>query len=1787
MRLRDRLVVASLLLVALATPALATPGAQDATFGQSGAVRIGLGGGAAFGKELAVQPDGRILVLAEDSVGRLGLGRYLADGTVDVSFGEAGRVMLARSGIALVAAGLLVQADGTIVAGVRGNGGSSWIHRLQSNGTPLAGVGANGVTQVEGPFSWSVSPVALLAGPSGSLYVAGRVGSGVRVCRYLADGTLDATYGGPSCTYAEPPGLSNVTGAIRQSGGQVVVLSTTFTGAPAYDRSHLLRFDANGALDATFGSGGATFVNVRDNNNEWPASIAIGPGDSILVSGTAFFQRTSPPLDSQQGDVFVFRLTADGALDAAFNGTGIVTFSFDESTAFTAQQEDRDGRVLVRADGRVLVAGTREFKFLGLAQFLADGTPDPAFGTGGRVVLDPASSPQALEFAASLRFAGDGSLLLAGTRVEGAVNSGFLASVTTAGALKGSFAGGGFSTLDLSDQAAAAKGVVVLPDNKVVVAGSTQAGASVARVTAAGARDVTFGTQGVTALPAGFVIATRRPLARQDDGKLVVAGLASNSSSPLFSVVRLNADGSYDTGFGTNGVATVDTGGTGAKAHAVAIQADGRIVVVGKSSFPTGTDFTIVRLLPTGAPDAGFGTGGVAVIRLKLASEAFDVVARPEGLYVGGRSKGAFSEAFTAIVRLAADGQLDATFANAGAVETSLGQDSFDQFQFVGFAVAGGGSIVALDAMSFRQGVAALSPFGTQAVANAFTRDDATGRLYLVGTDFFNRPLREARDATGFPDSYYGFGAATYGFASAGFSAATRAADGRLVAAGQADGSFLVARFEAEDVAPDAFAFAPASGVPLSRPVVSAPVPVGGFDVPLAVSVENGSYCVENDAPYQEPCDCMRYAPTSQPGTIYPSSGGVSYRVCAMHQSSASFSTAVTTTIHLGAVAAAFTSTTIAAADSPGPFTVPDVVGALPGVTVVSSPVAVTGVANGSTPVSLDGPGEFAIGCVPPWRTAATTVSNGQSVCVRLVSSQDSLAGVGTTLIIGGYADDYVVQTRQLDYVPDGGPALPTTTLARRNATAISAPFLVTGVDPHALVTPTSNGAVCVSSAANCACDLQAFTDQQVTADAGTYLCARVPTQAGVHQDSFMSLFFGPGPFYVGNFNFVATTRDDEASEFTIPAVIGQPLSTIVASAPFTVPGIDLARIAVTGGEYSIGCTATYTSEPGEIAAGQSVCVRHTTAATPFTDTVTQVTIGEAPIARTVPFLTRTAFASAALAFTPPSDAFGTLAVGAEAPARTYTLTNTGGAAVTVDSVTAQGDASVVSTTCATLAAGGTCTVTATIRPLGAGPRSGLILAAGAQATAQLVLTATGQTTDTTPNAFAFTDQFAVPMASTITSAPVQVTGLSGAATVSVANGSYCVSASASCGGCTFRQDPSSVTNGQYLCARHTSSPVPGGQVDTLVFVGGLGDAFTSIAIDTVPANFTFTPVTRAPVASAQVSGAAAIVGINAPAPVSVTGGEYSVGCTGSFTSAPGTVSNGQTVCVRHLASSGYGTATSTTLNVGGVTGSFVSTTLPATSIPRLANISTRMQVLTGNDVLIGGFIIGGAEPKTVVVRARGPSLIPFGVANALANPRMDLYSGQTVIASNDDWGSATNASAIQASGFAPSNAQESAILTTLAPGAYTAVVSGTGNATGVGIIEVFEVDRAEIPLLNISTRGQVLTGGDVMIGGFIIQGEQPQTVVIRARGPSLAPFGITNALQDPVLQLFAGQTVIASNDDWQASADAAVIQSSGFAPADAREAVIRVTLPPGAYTAIVSGKNGGTGVGIVEVFAQ
>jgi hypothetical protein len=250
-------------------------------------------------------------------------------------------------------------------------------------------------------------------------------------------------------------------------------------------------------------------------------------------------------------------------------------------------------------------------------------------------------------------------------------------------------------------------------------------------------------------------------------------------------------------------------------------------------------------------------------------------------------------------------------------------------------------------------------------------------------------------------------------------------------------------------------------------------------------------------------------------------------------------------------------------------------------------------------------------------------------------------------------------------------------------------------------------------------------------------------------------------------------------------------------------------------------------------------------------------------------------------------------------------------------------------------------------------------------------------------------------------------------------------------------------------------------------------------------------------------------------------------------------------------------------------------------------NISTRLSVGTGDSVLIGGFIITGSASKKVIIRGIGPSLSQFGISGVLADPTLELHdSTGGVIASNNNWGD-TQQGEIQDSGLAPTHDLEAAIAITLAPGPYTAIVAGVSNTSGVGSVEIYDLDSGVgSKLANISTRGLVTTGDNVMIGGTIVVGNMSARMLIRAIGPSLASFGISNTLQDPTLELHDSQGgIIASNDNWVDSADATAISATTLPPTDDRESAILATVPPGQYTAIVRGSGDSTGVALVEAY--
>ncbi|MEY2564169.1 MAG: hypothetical protein QOH88_2362 [Verrucomicrobiota bacterium] len=248
---------------------------------------------------------------------------------------------------------------------------------------------------------------------------------------------------------------------------------------------------------------------------------------------------------------------------------------------------------------------------------------------------------------------------------------------------------------------------------------------------------------------------------------------------------------------------------------------------------------------------------------------------------------------------------------------------------------------------------------------------------------------------------------------------------------------------------------------------------------------------------------------------------------------------------------------------------------------------------------------------------------------------------------------------------------------------------------------------------------------------------------------------------------------------------------------------------------------------------------------------------------------------------------------------------------------------------------------------------------------------------------------------------------------------------------------------------------------------------------------------------------------------------------------------------------------------------------------PHLANISTRLAVGTGDNVLIAGFIITGSQPKKVLLRGLGPRLL---VTENLADPTLELHDpSNAIMAVNDNWRD-TQQEGLQATTIPPGDDHESAMVQSLSPGNYTVILAGKGGTTGVGLVEVYDLDlAADSKLANISTRGFVDRGDNVLIGGTIVTGNASTNVLFRAIGPSLS--GIPGTLQDTTLELHDSQGgILATNDNWE-DTQADAIRATTIPPSDSREAAILYQLNPGTYTAIVRGKDNTTGVAVIEAY--
>ena len=354
---------------------------------------------------------------------------------------------------------------------------------------------------------------------------------------------------------------------------------------------------------------------------------------------------------------------------------------------------------------------------------------------------------------------------------------------------------------------------------------------------------------------------------------------------------------------------------------------------------------------------------------------------------------------------------------------------------------------------------------------------------------------------------------------------------------------------------------------------------------------------------------------------------------------------------------------------------------------------------------------------------------------------------------------------------------------------------------------------------------------------------------------------------------------------------------------------------------------------------------------------------------------------------------------------------------------------------------------------------------------------------------------------------------------------------------------------------------------------------------------------TSQPVSQTVASGSTVVFGFTANGIPAPTYQWFRNGVAIPSATSPTLVISGATA-----ANAGNYTCTATNSS-GAVTSSVAALGVVSTANPgRLVNISCRATVGTGANILIAGFVVGGAGTagkESLLIRGSGPALVPFGVTGTLADPQLQLFSGSTVLGTNNGWAGATTisnaASAVGAFAWSSPTSHDAALLETLSGGGYTAQIAGESNDTGIALAEVYDATPAgtytatSLRIVNISARVQVGTGGNILIAGFAIGGSTSRTVLIRASGPALVPFGVTGTLPDPELQLYSGANVIEGNKGWGGSAQisTAAVSVGAFAwgSSASADSAILVTLPPGAYTVQVSGASGDTGIALVEVY--
>ena len=962
--------------------------------------------------------------------------------------------------------------------------------------------------------------------------------------------------------------------------------------------------------------------------------------------------------------------------------------------------------------------------------------------------------------------------------------------------------------------------------------------------------DTTFDTDGLAEVNIGAGVDAARGIAVASGGALVLAGTSRQTIAAdtidYVALTRLNGTtGALDTTFGSIGKVTFlpglsATNGGGGVARAVAIQSlDQKIVVAGtwKASAAATRQVFVARLGADGVLDGGFGTDGVTLLTpAGVTDPAGNAIAiRSDGsIVVAGSGTAVGTAGVGFVIVLDGSGALDSGFTPA-VVPNPLPAPGGAGFGFNAVTVLPGDRILAAGG----GGDLTLAQFTSAGVPDTNFDGDGIATFNFLSFD----------DESG-PQSSFDL-----------ITALKVLGDGRVLIAGRwgqdslaSTANPLLARVAAGGALDSTFGSAGFAPLPIT----------GSGRVPSSVGVRSSG-------------DIVLVGPLLGPTQVSPN--GIALGVAVDTGTTTLADLAVLaddSVVAAGERRDSLTNTTfgtarLTATDLPdGPDAVPDPfsfatqTGREPGIDVTSNTVTITGI-TAAAPVTVAQGTMYSIGCTASFVATAGSITDGESVCLRRAASQADLSVAFAQIFVGGVQGVFSIVTG--DATPDSFDFVNQTSVAV-GTTVTSNTITLSGLNTRTDVSITGTG-----STYSVGCSVN-FTAGVTRVDPGAQICVRHTSSAIPGADTTTTLSVGVGTKVTRVFTSttIGDTTPDAFNFVDAPGFVGR--STVVTSAGVTLTGFDSAApISVTGGTYSIGCTASYTAVAGTVAPNSTVCVRHTSSAAGGTATNTTLTVG-------------------------PNAGVS----------NTFTSTTEG-------------------------------------------------------------------TPDTTPDPFNFADQAGVPLVAVITSGARAIGGFDTNTTVSVTGGTYSVGCGAS-----FTANPSTnFAPNSLVCVRHTSAPTGGTVTSTVLTVGGVSDTFTSTTLpgDAVPTDFSFVDQTgvdlSAPITSAPVT----ITGIDIPSPVSVTGGEYSIGCNGTFTRAPASISSGQTVCVRQTSSFDSNTPVSTTLTISTVSGTFTSTTRAGDQTPDDFSFPSQSGVALGTLATSDMITITGIDSPAAVT-ASGP-LDSFG----------------------------------------------------------------------------------------------------------------------------------------------------------------------------------------------------------------